>query len=121
MCNCYENKNNNYYPTLDENFNEAVDMFERETSQDELIDLLNTGNIVQRQIAALKIKELRSKEDAISLVQNLIGCDGKIREAVSLKINEFKSSDFLHQEVVYDTFLQAIIDVNSNISNFCRL
>lgn len=117
MCNDNENVNNDYYPTLDENFNEAVNLFEKELIQDELIGLLKSGNIVQRQIAALKIDKLNSYEEALVLVDNLTGQDGKIREAVSLKINELRKSPYLHQPKIYDKFIDAIIDINGNI---CR-
>lgn len=112
-----ENLNTNYYPTLDENFKEAVILFEKETTQEELLELLKSGNIVQRQIAALKINTLNSNEEALILANNLTGQDGKIREAVSLKINELQDSQYLHQTQIYDKFLDAIIDINGNI---CR-
>ena len=51
----------------------------------------------------------------------MTGQDGKIREAVSLKINELiQNSEFklnFLDNRIYDIFLDAIIDVNSNV---CR-
>lgn len=112
-----QNLNTDYYPTLDENFKEAVSLFEKKLPQNEIIELLKNGNIVQKQIAALKIETLNSYEDALALAENLTGCDGKIREAVSLKINELSASPYLHQTKIYDKFADAIIDINGNI---CR-
>ena len=112
-----ENLNTDYYPTLDENFKEAVALFEKETTQEELLKLLKSGNVVQKQIAALKITAINSFEEALILVDNLTGQDGKIREAVSLKISELKDSPYLHQTKIYDKFLDAITDINGNI---CR-
>lgn len=112
-----QNLNTDYYPTLDENFKEAVDLFEKETSHEELLNHLKNGNIVQKQIAALKINTINSYEEALILADNLTGQDGKIREAVSLKINELKNSSYLHQIPIYDKFADAIIDINGNI---CR-
>lgn len=109
--------NNNYFSSLDENFKEAIDLFERDVPHDEIFNLLQNGNIVQKQIAALKLDKLNNYQEAEILVKNLIGQDGKIREAVSLKINEFKNSAYLYQKNIYDIFLQAIIDINANI---CR-
>ena len=117
MCNVNENMNNNYYPTLDENFKEAVNLFEEDLSTDRIFELLKNGNILQKQIAALKIEALNSYEEALALAENLTGCDGKIREAVSLKINELSESPYLHQTKIYDRFADAIIDINGNI---CR-
>ena len=111
------NLNTDYYPTLDENFKEAVNLFEKNLGHKEILELLKKGNIVQKQIAALEINSLESYEDALILTDNLTGQDGKIREAVSLKINELKNSPYLHQTKVYDKFADAIIDINGNI---CR-
>lgn len=115
------NLNNTYYETLDENFNQALIMFEKNYSQIELILMLKDGNIVQKQIAALKITKIDDVNQALILSQNLVGQDGKIREAVSLKINELMQnplySKFFQNNKIYDIFLKAITDVNSNV---CR-
>lgn len=121
MTNDNKNLNNTYYKTLDENFNQALKLFEQNLSQVEILNLLKTGNIVQRQIAALKLNRLDSKEQAFCLAKNLTGQDGKIREAVSLKIYELTQKPefafFFYDKKIYDIFLKAIIDVNSNV---CR-
>lgn len=113
--------NTGYYETLNENFAQALNLYEQEYSHGELIALLKDGNIVQKQIAALKLDGVYSDYDARVLVDNLTGQDGKIREAVSLKLNEFMAnSDFLpyfKDNSIYTTFLDAIIDINANI---CR-
>lgn len=115
------NFNNTYYANLDENFNNAISLFEREISQDELLKMLEDGNIVQKQISALKLSEINSVKEAQILTKNLVGQDGKIREAVSLKINELiqnpQFASYFHNKTIYDTFLEAVIDVNSNV---CR-
>ncbi|MBD5401220.1 hypothetical protein HDR58_00240 [bacterium] len=113
--------NNSYYETLDENFTQALNLYETEYSHEELLELLETGNIVQKQIAALKLETVTSNKDAQILVSNLVGQDGKIREVISLRLNEFMSNPELlpyFQTVEnYKTFLEAIIDINANI---CR-
>ena len=115
----YKNLNNTYYENLDENFNQAIKLFETDISHSDLINLLKTGNILQKQIAVLKINTVINTEDAEIIVKNLIGQDGKIREAVSLKLLELipQYSDLFKAEIIYDIFLEAIIDVNPNI---CR-
>ncbi len=117
-----QNLNNLYYETLDENFNQALKLFEQNIPAHELFELLEHGNIVQKQISALKINSLENIHQAEILVQNLTGQDGKIREAVSLKILELISSNqdfkkYFRKKSIYDTFLNAILDVNSNV---CR-
>lgn len=115
-----QNLNTSYYPTLDENFKQALNLFEKELTTDELFTLLKTGNIVQKQIAALKLDYIENTEQAKILVHNLTGQDGKIREAVALKIYELISAGqdkYFFDTTIYETFLTAIIDVNSNV---CR-
>lgn len=113
--------NNSYYETLDENFTQALKLYETEYTHNELLEFLKTGNIVQKQISALKLESINSTNDAQILISNLTGQDGKIREAVSLRINEFMSNPeylkFFKNPENYKIFLNAIIDINANI---CR-
>lgn len=113
--------NNSYYETLDENFEHALNLYETEYSHDELIEFLKNGNIAQKQISALKLDTINSINDAKILVSNLTGQDGKIREAVSLRLDEFMSNPnllpFFETPENYNIFLSAIIDINANI---CR-
>jgi len=113
--------NNSYYETLDENFEQALNLYETNHTHSELLEFLKSGNIVQKQIAALKLETINSIEDAQILVSDLVGQDGKIREAVSLRLNEFMSNPellpFFETKENYKIFLDAIIDINANI---CR-
>jgi len=113
--------NNGYYKTLDENFTQALCLYENYYTNDELIEFLKNGNIVQKQIAALKLEKIYSKDEADALMNNLTGQDGKIREAVSLKLNEFMSDErylkYFQNCTNYDIFLNSVVDINSNI---CR-
>ena len=84
--------------------------------------MLKNGNIPEKQIAAMKLSKIQSAEEAKFLLNNLTGCDGKIREAVALKINQLINQDenliplFTQQE--NSPFADATIDINGNI---CRL
>ena len=113
--------NNSYYETLDENFTQALKLYEQDYSHEELIKLLESGNIVQKQIAALRLEGINSDSDADILISNLKGQDGKIREAVSLRLNEFMGQEqflkFFKNKNHYQTYLDAVIDINANI---CR-
>lgn len=112
---------NGYYQTLDENFNTAYELLRNNQNHNELIDMLKNGNIVQKQLAALKLDTLHNEKEAIILLDNLTGQDGKVREAVSLKIAEFmknsKMRNFFCADKKFSVFLDAIIDINGNI---CR-
>ncbi len=112
--------NNSYYETLDENFTQALKLYEGDYTHDELIELLKTGNIVQKQIAAIRLDGVNNTADASVLLDNLTGQDGKVREVVSMKICEFMSSaslEYFRQPEFYPIFLDAVIDINANI---CR-
>ena len=113
--------NNNYFETLDENFINALNLCEEKHSHDEIINFLANGNIPQKQIGALKLEKIASENDAKILLSNLTGQDGKIREAVSLRLKEFMGNkEYLP---LFDCtnnaqiFLDAITDINGNI---CR-
>lgn len=113
--------NNSYYETLDENFTQALNLYEADYSHEQLLKFLKSGNIVQKQISALRLDTIKSVEDAQILLSNLVGQDGKIREAVSLRLNEFMSNPdlivYFQIPENYKIFLDAIIDINANI---CR-
>ncbi len=114
------NLNTGFYKDLDTNFEQALEMAERKFSHEEIIKLLKTGNIPQKQIAALMLDYVTDESEADILVSNLTGCDGKIREAVALRINRLLSetpevSKYFTQA---ETFADASIDINANI---CRL
>lgn len=110
-----------YYITPDENFNKAYSLLNEKHSYEDLINMLKNGNIPERQLAALILEDIKSVADAEVVVSNLTGQDGKIREAVALKVNEFMNNqaliDYFQSEEIYGFFLHAIIDINGNV---CR-
>lgn len=110
-----------YYKTVDENFNQAYTLITSNQTHEELIEMLKYGNIVQKQLAALKLETVKNIDEAQILIDNLTGQDGKVREAVSLKFDEFmhnhKLLGFFTPENNCETFLNAVIDINGNI---CR-
>lgn len=115
--------NTDFYENLDINFERACELSEKKFSHEELINYLQTGNIPEKQIAALKLDCVKNQEEAQILIANLTGCDGKIREAVALKINQILSQNnnfkpFFTKDSNYETFADATIDINGNI---CRL
>lgn len=113
--------NETYYENLDENFRNALKFYKAPYSHQEILELLKSGNIVQKQIAALRLDKINSVDEAQILVSNLTGQDGKIREAVSLRLCEFMDNPeflpYFQTKQNYKVFLDAIIDINANI---CR-
>ena len=99
----------------------ALKLCESNYSHEELISFLQSGNIAQKQIAALMLTTVYSQREADILLSNLTGCDGKIREAVSLKLCELmqnnKISEYFNSVNNIPVFLNSIVDINANI---CR-
>lgn len=111
----------NYYSNFEENFNAAVKISQNTYDYETLINLLSSDKILERQIAALELNEIKSKEDAYTLVANLVGQDGKIREAVAFKLSNIclkpEYQEYFIDEKFFELFLQGIMDINGNV---CR-
>lgn len=109
--------NNNNSQKHIEDFNTVFNIYTEELSHLELINLIKNGSDVEKQAGILKLERINSQKEAMTLINNLTGCDGKIREAVSFKLKSFilENPDFFAD--YDDIFLEAIIDINGNI---CR-
>lgn len=106
------NLNNN----LEENYNHALNLCESELTHEGLINLLQSENVAERQFAALTINSLAPNEINI-FMRNLTGCDGKIREAIASRLEEFLTAESaVHFTPFFETFADATIDINANIS-----
>ncbi len=103
-----------------EYFNEVLNLCEKNFSHEELIRFLKNGNLIERQHAALNLQCVKSNEEANILMSNLVGIDGKIREAAALKISELteKSPELFFDKINYNIFSNATIDIDGNV---CRL
>lgn len=113
--------NNTLNNSLEVNFNTAMKLSSENYDHKQLIEYLNSGDLVERQFAALELKEIYFKEDVKILVSNLVGQDGKVREAVAYKINELAQMDeykcFFDSEILFENFFKGLLDINGNI---CR-
>ena len=83
----------NLNTSLEENFNRALNLCEQQLSHETLISLLASGNVAEKQFAALSLGEIRNENEAEVFISNLTGCDGKIREAVASRLEEFLSGE----------------------------
>lgn len=100
-------------------FNSAVELFEQNFSHDDLINMLKDGNVVEKQYAVLNLERLNNENEAHLLISNLVGVDGKIREAVAFKLVEFAKETpeiFLNAEN-FENFVNGTIDIDGNV---CR-
>lgn len=105
---------------LNENLNDVFDLCNKQYDSDLIFDILKSGSVMEKQVAVLNLTEIRSKEDAKILMENLTGIDGKVRQAVAYKILQLipKYNDYFKSENFYDIFAKSIIDIDSNV---CRL
>lgn len=123
LCRLFEeqNLNNSFYDTLNKNFNYALELYQKILTHEEIIRMLNEGNTLQKQIAAIKLNSITCENDADALIKNLTGQDGKVREVVAFRLNEFLQKQELHKFFLkrqnYNIFLDATVDINGNI---CR-
>lgn len=115
-------KLNNDYDELLKNTIIACELCERDFSHEELIEVIKTDNDLEKQICILKLKEVRSQQEADLLIHNLTNHHGIIREAIAIKVNEFmkdeRYSGYFQTDSILRTVLDAVIDMNPNI---CRL
>ena len=109
--------NDNNSEKYKENFERALNIYENNYSHEDLIEFLKNGSVVEKQTAVLKLDELLNPDEADILMNNLTGCDGKIREAVSFRLREFAQKNPEYFTKFCDIFLDAIVDINGNI---CR-
>ena len=111
-----------FYKDLDTNFEQACLLSQQVLSHYELLDLLQNGNITQKQIAALRLDNILTVEEASIFISNLTGCDGKIREAVAFKlyqlIKEIPQTRNILAQMPPEIFANATIDINANICRF---
>ena len=111
-----------FYKDLDTNFEQACYLCEKNFTHEELVNMLKSGNIPEKQIAALMFDKVLTDDDANILISSLTGCDGKIREAVAFKIYQITSqipaTRKIFAQIASEKFAAATIDINANI---CRL
>jgi len=98
----------------------ACDLCRKKYSYEEILDILSSGTVIEKQPAILALEELKSSEDCEKLLHNLIGQDGRIREVTAFKVNELieKYPQFFQSPKSLETLLKSVIDVNPTI---CRL
>lgn len=113
--------NSDFERDLENNFNTALNLSCENHSYESLMEFLSSDKIVEKQLAVLELTEIKSNRDAFLLVSNLVGQNGKIREAVAFKISELAQNplyiDYFNDEKVLNLFLQGIMDINGNV---CR-
>lgn len=97
----------------------ALEIIQKPYEKDEILSLLENGDEFEKPVAIMALENLCNKNEADLLINNLTGCDGRIREASALKISEFlKNSEiapYFFDERSLETILNGIMDINPNV------
>ena len=104
---------------LNENLNDVFDLCSKQYDSELIFNILKSGSVMEKQVAVLNLSEIRSKEDAKIIMENLTGIDGKVRQAVAYKILQLipKYKEYFLDKEFYEIFAKSIIDIDSNV---CR-
>lgn len=90
-------------------------------SHEELVKELLSDDEIKKQLCIINLKNITSTKEAETLISNLTGKGGPIREVTAIKINEFMNSTdlsiYFQSDKIIDTLIKAITDVNPTV---CR-
>ncbi len=104
---------------INQSIKRALEITQKSYSKDETLSMLEFGDEFEKPVAIMSLKNLENKNEAALLINNLTGCDGRIREAAALKISEFlktpETAEFFYDEKSVDTILNGIMDINPNV------
>lgn len=95
--------------------NKAYELFSKEFSHAECLDILKGDDDIKKQICLLKLDTINSCGEAKVLVSVLTGQHGPVREICSAKINEFLKKDelrcFFDDKEISEIALNALNDI----------
>ena len=98
-----------------DDMNKAYSLMESEFSREEVFDALAGDDDIRKQIALIKLDEIKSSEEAKSLVSVLTGQHGPVREICSARINDFLKNEDVRKYFsgadVREIFLNALNDI----------
>ncbi len=99
---------------------QAVNITGKSYSKQEIINILKDGDEFEKPVAIMSLDDIEEQLEAELLINNLTGCDGRIREASALKISEFlqkpETSCYFLDKKSIETILNGIMDINPNVS-----
>lgn len=97
----------------------ALEIIQKPYEKNEILSLLENGDEFEKPVAIMALENLCNKNEADLLINNLTGCDGRIREASALKISEFlrnsETAAYFFDEHSLETILNGIMDINPNV------
>ncbi len=103
---------------INSNIQKALEAVKKPYTKEEIKAVLCGEDEFEKPVAIISLDTIE-KEEAELLIQNLTGCDGRIREASAVKISEFLSNrataEFFLDELSVKTILNGIMDINPNV------
>lgn len=97
----------------------AADVVQKDYKKEEIIAVLKNGDELEKPVVILSLENIEDKIEAELLIDNLTGCDGRIREASAVKISEFlqnpKTGIYFLDEKSVKIILNGIMDINPNV------
>ncbi len=104
---------------IDKLIEKAANVVQKSYKKEEIAAILKSDDELEKPIAIMSIEKIEDKTTADLLIDNLIGCDGRIREASAVKISEFLQNSetciyFLDEKSI-EIILDGIMDINPNV------
>ncbi len=97
----------------------ALEIIQKPYTKSEILLLLEFGDEFEKPVAIMALDNIEEQIEANLLIDNLTGCDGRIREASALKISEFltrpETAQYFLNEKSIETILNGIMDINPNV------
>lgn len=97
----------------------ALEIIQKPYTKSEIFHLLEFGDEFEKPVAIMTLDNIEEEFEAELLINNLTGCDGRIREAAALKISEFltkpETAEYFFDEKSIETILNGIMDINPNV------
>ncbi len=104
---------------IDKLIEKAANVVQKSYKKEEIAAILKSDDELEKPIAIMSIEKIEDKTTADLLIDNLTGCDGRIREASAVKISEFLQNSetciyFLDEKSI-EIILDGIMDINPNV------
>ena len=97
----------------------ALEIAGKSYSKEEIIKLLKDGDEFEKPVVLMSLENIVNQAEADYLIDNLTGCDGRIREASALKISEFlqktETSKYFLNEKNIEIILKWFTSSNANL------
>ena len=93
---------------------------EENLSHNDIIEVLKGDDDIKKQLCLINLSTINSQEEANTLVFNLTGKSGPVRETAAYKIGDLISKEeytkYFQTKEIINTFIKAITDINPSVS-----